>query len=82
MFSLAVVLLFFYFDMKQQRLALVLFFTLMLPVIWKLFSWFAKVREDSSKANFENTMAMNLLASSCMNIFFLILVLNSRFSFF
>jgi hypothetical protein len=39
------------------------------------------VRKNSSSANFENTMSMNLMASTCMNIYFLILVLNNYFHF-
>lgn len=82
MFTLATVLLFFYFDMKQERLSLLLFFTLMLPVIFKLLNWFSKVRKDTNKADFENTMSMNLLASSCMNFYFLLLIINNQFNWF
>jgi 1,4-dihydroxy-2-naphthoate octaprenyltransferase len=82
MFAIASVLLFYYFDMKHQRVALVLFFTMMLPVIFRLFNWFNKVRQNTANANFENTMNMNLLASSCMNIYFLLLILNNVFSWF
>lgn len=82
MFGLATTLLFFYFDMKQERLSLILFFTVMLPVIYKLLTWFVKVRKDANKADFENTMSMNLLASSCMNFYFLILIINNQFNWF
>ena len=82
LFSIATALLFYYFDMKHQRIALVLFFTLMLPVILRLFYWFNNVRKDSEKANFENTMTMNLLASTCMNIYFLVLILNNMCGWF
>jgi 1,4-dihydroxy-2-naphthoate octaprenyltransferase len=82
MFASATVLLFYYFDLKHQRVSVLLFFTLMLPVIIKLFKWFAKVRDNSTNANFENTMSMNLIASVCMNIYFLILTLNTIYSWF
>jgi 1,4-dihydroxy-2-naphthoate octaprenyltransferase len=82
MFSGATALLMFYFDMQHQRLAFFLFGVLMLPVIIKLLTWFGKVRENPRYANFENTMAMNLLASTCMNIYFLVLILNSIYRWF
>jgi len=82
MFATATCLLVYYFDMKHQRIALVLFFTLMLPVILRLLYWFTNVRKDKAKANFENTMTMNLMASTCMNIYFLILILNNVYGWF
>jgi len=82
MFAIASALLFYYFDLKHQRITLFLFFIIMLPVVLRLFSWFDKVRKSTTNANFENTMTMNLLASSCMNIYFLVLILNNNFSWF
>lgn len=82
MFTTATFLLFYYFDLKHQRIALLLFFMCMLPVVLKLFFWFRMVRENNSHANFENTMQMNLLASSCMNFYFLILILNNSLNWF
>lgn len=82
MFGLATGLLFYYFDNKNQLTALFLFLTLMIPVIVRLLLWFNKVRKDSTHANFENTMSMNLIASTCMNIYFLTLILNTNYSWF
>jgi len=82
LFSLAVGLLFFYFDRKHQLIALLLFFVVMFPVVIRLLLWFKRVREDTTAANFENTMKMNLLASSCMNIYFLILICNNFWAWF
>jgi len=82
MFGLATGLLFYYFDKKEQLTALFLFLTLMVPVVVRLLIWFNKVRKDSTHANFENTMSMNLMASTCMNCYFLILILNTNYSWF
>jgi 1,4-dihydroxy-2-naphthoate octaprenyltransferase len=82
LFSLATIFLFYYFNLKQQQTALVLFLLIMLPVIAKLSTWFKKVRKDTSQANFENTMTMNQLTSSCMNLYFLVLVLNNHYTWF
>jgi 1,4-dihydroxy-2-naphthoate polyprenyltransferase len=82
MFSIATALLLYYFDMKHQRISFALFFIMMLPVVLKLLSWFWQVRKNNSNANFENTMSMNLLASTCMNIYFVLLILNNIFLWF
>jgi 1,4-dihydroxy-2-naphthoate octaprenyltransferase len=82
LFSLATIFLFYYFNLKHQQIALVLFLLIMIPVIAKLSTWFKKVRKDTSQANFENTMTMNLLTSSCMNLYFLVLVLNNYYTWF
>ena len=82
MFLTATFLLFTYFRMRNQEAAFVLFNIAMLPVVITLAVWFLKVRKDSSHADFENTMRMNLMASSCMNVYFLILILNTTFNWF
>jgi len=82
LFSLAVILLFLYFDLNHQQIAFVLFLLIMLPVVAKLLTWFNKVRKDTVHANFENAMAMNLLTSTCMNIYFLLLILNNYYTWF
>lgn len=82
MFGIASGLLYYYFDSKDQLFALVLFFVLMFPVVIRLLFWFNKVRKDRTQANFENTMGMNLMASTCMNIYFLTLILNNSFHWF
>ncbi len=76
LFSVAVILMFFYFIMKQQSIALIIFLLMMLPVFYRLSVWFAKVRKDTVHANFENTMDMNMLTSSIMNLYFLLLIVN------
>jgi 1,4-dihydroxy-2-naphthoate polyprenyltransferase len=82
MFSAATALLFLYFNMRQQLPAFVLFLILMLPVIIRLMIWFIKVSRNNLAADFENTMNMNLIASTCMNIYFFILILNTNFNWF
>lgn len=82
LFSLATILLYYYFNLKHQQLALVLFSLIMLPVVFKLLTWFNKVRKDTGNANFENTMTMNMVTSTCMNLYFLLLFLNNYFTWF
>jgi 1,4-dihydroxy-2-naphthoate octaprenyltransferase len=82
MFTAALLLLFYYFDLREQLPAFILFNILMLPVVIRLMFWFWKVKKDRANADFENTMNMNMIASTCMNIYFLILILNSNFNWF
>jgi len=82
LFSIATIFLFYYFNLKHQQIALFLFLVTMLPVVAKLSIWFNKVRKNTSNANFENTMTMNLLTSSCMNLYFFILILNNHYTWF
>ncbi len=82
LFSLATLILFYYFSAKNRLDHLVLFILVMLPVIYKLSVWFSKVRKDTVHASFENTMTMNLLTSACMNSYFLILILNKSYTWF
>lgn len=76
LFSIAVILMFFYFSMKHQSFAMIIFLLMMLPVFYKLSVWFAKVKKDTAHASFENTMNMNMLTSSIMNLYFLLLIVN------
>jgi len=82
LFSTATIFLFYYFNLKHQQIALVLFLLMMLPVVTKLSIWFNKVRKDTANANFENTMTMNLLTSTCMNLYFLLLIFNNYYTWF
>jgi 1,4-dihydroxy-2-naphthoate octaprenyltransferase len=82
LFVVATVFLYYYFNLKNQQIAILLFIILMMPVIIDLWIWFAKVRKNSDNANFENTMTMNLLTSTCMNLYFLVLILNNYYTWF
>ena len=75
LFSIATLLLFHYFQLKNQQIDLVLFIVLIFPSVYYLTVWFNKVRNNTENANFENTMKMNLLTSVCMNLYFSILIL-------
>ncbi len=76
LYAVAAFLLFYYLNMKNQPVAMVIFIVMMLPVVYRLSVWFAKVRKNTKNADFDNTMAMNMLTSVIMNLYFLILILN------
>ncbi len=75
LFSIATLLLFYYFTLKHQQNDLILFIVIIFPAAYYLTAWFNKVRTNTIHANFENTMKMNLLTSICMNAYFSILIL-------
>ena len=81
-FTIASVLLFYYLGLKHQKAVFIIFLIIMLPVIIKLLLWFNKVRKDTQNANYENTMSMNLFTSICMNLFFILLIINNYCSWF
>ena len=62
-----------YFN-SNALLKFVVLATCMLPVPVYFISWARKVWKDTAAASFSNTMTMNLLASVCTNLGFLILV--------
>ena len=82
LFSAATIFLIYYFNIKHQQISLVLFLFIMIPVVAKMGIWFNKVRKDTANANFENTMAMNQLTSTCMNLYFILLILNNHYTWF
>ena len=82
LFAIAAILLTCLFEIKHQLIAMLLFLIFMLPVIFRLSIWFNKVRKDTENANFENTMNMNIVNSACMNLYFVILILNHFLTLF
>lgn len=82
LFSIATVLLLYYFNIKHQMIALILFLLINVPVMIYLSRWFGRVRQNVSNASFESTMTMNMLTSSCMNLYFTLLILNHYLSWF
>ena len=59
-------------DRQKDFLILNIF---MSPIIVYFFAWAAKVWKDVSKADFRNTMRMNLLACSCTNAGFITIII-------
>lgn len=78
MFAVADGLLYFYFTSVQKMQHFILFQIFLFPVILFFIQWFLKVLKDDQQASFKNTMRMNFIASTCMNLFFItLLILNS-----
>jgi 1,4-dihydroxy-2-naphthoate octaprenyltransferase len=47
------------------------FLAALFPVVLFFMTWFYKVWKDETKADFENTMKLNLISATCLNLFFL-----------
>lgn len=82
LFASGMLLLFLMFSLKKQYPAVVLFIMSVLPVIVFLTRWFGLVMKNVAHANYENTMMLNRVSSSCMNVYFSILILNNYLDFF
>jgi 1,4-dihydroxy-2-naphthoate octaprenyltransferase len=67
---------YFYFDTKTiQHLSIFLIYlTITTPSVLFFTIWYIQVHKNETKANFINTMILNLLGSLCLNLFFLILI--------
>lgn len=74
-YAFAFVVLGLYFYFQSHFADFIILQICMLPVIVYFVIWFAKVRKDKTEANFKNTMRMNLLASSCSNIGFIMILI-------
>ncbi len=71
MYTLADILLFFYFRQREQLTHFWMLQVCFLPVIVYFISWWIKVSRDSSKADFRHTMQMNIVAAVSTNIAFI-----------
>jgi 1,4-dihydroxy-2-naphthoate octaprenyltransferase len=75
LYSVAMFALFLYFTERGQQTRFFVFSTFLLPVLFYFLRWARKVWHDYSAANFSNTMTMNLVASVCTNLAFLVLLI-------
>lgn len=82
LFLMATGLLYYYFNRIGRQNYFIVFLLMMLPVIIRLLYWFKNVYKDKTKADFENTMTMNILASTCMNVYFILLIVNNQYNLF
>jgi 1,4-dihydroxy-2-naphthoate octaprenyltransferase len=71
----AMIVLAQYFYTVNEQNKLFILATCMLPVLVYFFRWAAKVWIDVRKADFVNTMRMNLIASVCTNLAFFTLLI-------
>ncbi len=72
MFSLAMAGFAYFFYTYDSLLTTILFFVFMGPVLIYFLSWYFRVRNSESNADFRSTMRLNFISAACLNAFFLI----------
>jgi len=75
MFLIANGIFYCYFNSIDKIAYFILFQFFLFPVIIYFLFWFKKVLKDKNQASFKNTMRMNLIASTCMNLCFIVLLI-------
>ncbi|MTI41943.1 UbiA family prenyltransferase [Fulvivirga lutimaris] len=75
LFSLTTLLFGLYFIEYYNLNIAFLYVLSMSPVVGYFFYWYFKARKNMEVVNFENTMRLNAISATCLNLFFVILFL-------
>lgn len=78
MYTIAFLVLGFYFFYTLQNNAFYLFSLCMLPVVLYFLLWARKVWQHTMQADYPNTMRMNIIAATCTNIAFIIIFISNH----
>jgi 1,4-dihydroxy-2-naphthoate octaprenyltransferase len=78
-YSLAMGCLGLHYHQEDQLKAFFLLATLLMPVLVYFMKWAVNVWRDQTAANFNNTMRMNVVASVCTSIAFIIITIWKQF---
>lgn len=78
-YMLAMSTLFYYFHTISEENKFFIIATAMLPVLVYFFKWAIEVWKDNRAADYTHTMRMNVMASVCTNLAFLILLTGRLF---
>ena len=73
-YILAMITLFFYFNSTNEVNKFYIIATTMLPILVYFLIWAIQVWKDTSAADYSHTMRMNIIASACTNIAFIIIL--------
>jgi 1,4-dihydroxy-2-naphthoate octaprenyltransferase len=79
MYTVALFILWLYFDARELYTPLIVLLIFFLPVIVYFVRWFMKVLKNEREADFKHTMQMNWLASSCTSLAFITIILIKKF---
>lgn len=78
-YIMAMSMLFYYFNRNSEENKFFVVATAMLPVLVYFFYWAIQVWKDSRAADYTHTMRMNVIASVCTNLAFIILLTGRLF---
>ena len=81
LFLMATLLMYLTFQQQRSLIPFLVFAGCMLPVIIFFSNWMKKVWNDESKANFTNSLQMNVLASTCTFCCFITLIILKQHPF-
>jgi 4-hydroxybenzoate polyprenyltransferase len=76
-FGLAVVFFMLYFYLKHDHHVVIGFVCAILPILGYFFYWLIKVLRDKKNADYIHTMWLNVISGTCLNAFFIYLVLHT-----
>jgi hypothetical protein len=76
-FALAFAGFIYYFNHFFELRYAVYFIIASLPILTFFLYWFLRVRKDVSLADYRNTMRLNFISATCLNIFFVYFFLDS-----
>jgi len=74
-YTLAMTLMYLHYHSLAMDLRFVVFAALLSPILYFFLRWANAVWHDISEANFNNTMKMNVIASVCTNLAFLVMLI-------
>jgi 1,4-dihydroxy-2-naphthoate polyprenyltransferase len=75
-FVLATISMFFLFNGQGSLKPFWIFILCTGPMVWFFLHWMQKVWKDEEHANFRNSLMMNVLASACTILCFIIMIIN------
>lgn len=78
-YLLAMSTLFYYFNGISEENKFFIIATAMLPILVYFLNWAKQVWKDTSAADYTHTMRMNIIASACTNLAFLIILTGRLF---
>ena len=78
-YMIAMSLLYYYFSSTSNESKFFIVATAMSPVLVYFFYWAFQVWKDTGAADYAHTMKMNVIASACTNLAFLILLTGRLF---
>jgi 1,4-dihydroxy-2-naphthoate polyprenyltransferase len=78
MYAVAFGLLFVYYKQRQQLADFMLLQLFFIPVIYFFIRWVLQVWKEPSAADFKRTMQMNIIAGTCTNLAFIILLIKHQ----
>ncbi len=79
MYLLAMLILYLYYSGRELYTPFIVLLIFLLPVLVYFMQWFLQVLKDENKADFQHTMRMNWIASTCTSLAFLTIILIHKF---